>query len=171
MNRIIISAGLILTLVAASAAQVAQGGGYTLEQSVIAGGGTSVSAPGNPAFSLSGAAGQPAAGTTLGGAPYRLSSGFFTPEVFAPTAASVSISGRILTPEGVGLRNARVTLTDAQGNARTTISGAFGYFSFPEVEVGQTYIVTVVSKRYQFAPRALTVTEEITDLSFVGQFY
>ena len=171
MNKVIISVGLILTFVAASAAQIAQGGSFTLEQSVIAGGGASTNAPNNPAFSVGGAIGQPVAGVTSGAASFRLRSGFFTPEPFAPTAASVSISGRILTPEGIGLKNAQVLLTDFQGNARTALSGAFGYFSFPEVEAGQTYILTVVSKRYQFAPRALTVAEEITELNLVAQSY
>lgn len=171
MSKVIISVGLILTFVAASVAQIAQGGSYTLEQSVVASGGTSTNAPNNPIFSVSGAIGQPAAGATSGGASFRLRSGFFTPEPFAPTAASVSISGRILTPDGGGLRNAQAFLTDFHGNARTALSGAFGYFSFPEVEAGQTYILTVISKRYQFAPRALTVTEEITELNLVAQAY
>lgn len=170
MCKVIISAGLILTFVAAIAAQIAQGGGFALEQSVVAGGGASANAPNNPAFSVSGAIGQPA-GATSGGASFSFRSGFFTPEPFAPTAASVSVSGRILTPEGVGLRNAQVFLTDFQGNSRTALSGAFGYFNFPEVEAGQTYILTVVSKRYQFAPRALTVSEEITELNLVAQAY
>jgi hypothetical protein len=37
---------------------------------------------------------------------------FAVAETLAPTAASVSVSGRVLTPNGAGLRNAVVSLTD-----------------------------------------------------------
>lgn len=163
------SVGLSLTLAAASMAQIAQGGGYRLEQSIVAAGGASAQSDGNSALSVAVAIGQPAAGTTFTGAPFTVKSGFFTPEPFAPTAACVSISGRISTPEGSGLRNAQVILTDAHANARTAISSAFGYFRFAEVEAGQVYILTIVSKRYQFAPQALAVSEEIADLNLVAE--
>lgn len=45
-------------------------------------------------------------------------------------------------------------------------SGAFGYFRFEEVEAGQTYVVGVASKLYQFAPQAVTVAEDVSDLNF-----
>jgi len=48
---------------------------------------------------------------------------------FAPTAANVTVSGRILTAEG-GLRNARVVLTDSSGNSRTFLTNSFGLLSF-----------------------------------------
>ena len=38
---------------------------------------------------------------------------------FTPTAANVSVSGRVTTPEGAGVRNARVLLTDSSGNSRS----------------------------------------------------
>lgn len=40
----------------------------------------------------------------------------------APTAAFVTVSGRVSTPEGGGLRNARVALTDQNGNTRTVLT-------------------------------------------------
>ncbi|HEX8736787.1 MAG TPA: hypothetical protein VF721_15755 [Pyrinomonadaceae bacterium] len=171
MKKIIIFVGLILTFTVGARAQVAQNGAYVLEQSVTASGSgaSTQTAGGNTTFSVTGAAGQPAAGTTLSGSPLTVKSGFFTPEPFAPTAASVSIAGRVLTPDGItGLRNARVILTDAHGNARTAISGSFGYYRLTEVEVGQVYLVTVVSKRYQFQAQALMLLEEIGELNFVA---
>ena len=85
--------------------------------------------------------------------------------VLAPTAASVSVSGRVLVNDR-GLRNAFVTLTDQNGNTRTVRSSSFGYYRFDEVEVGQTYIVSVRSKRYQFAPQVVSVSEELSELNF-----
>lgn len=93
----------------------------------------------------------------------------YTIQVFPVTAASVSISGRIVTPDGRGLRNAKVILTDASGNSRTTTSSQFGYYRFNNVEVGQIYVITVASKKYQFLPQTVTVTEEVSDLNFAAQ--
>ncbi|MBS1792894.1 MAG: carboxypeptidase regulatory-like domain-containing protein [Acidobacteria bacterium] len=83
-----------------------------------------------------------------------------------PTAARVSISGKVIVGKGSGLRNAAVVLTDEQGNSRTVRTGTFGYFSFDEVEAGQTYIIAVQSKSYQFAPQVVSVQENVTDLDF-----
>ena len=86
----------------------------------------------------------------------------------APTAAA-TVSGRVLTPEGRGLRNARVSLTDQSGNSRTALTGMFGYFRFEEVAAGETYVVTINSKRYRFEPQVISVMEELTELNFIGQ--
>ena len=93
----------------------------------------------------------------------------YTIQVLAPTAASVSVSGRVLTPQGGGLTNATVVLTDASGNTRSARTSAFGYYRFDEIAAGQTCIVTVVSKRYQFTPQVITVTEDLSELNFTAQ--
>ncbi|HMT07145.1 MAG TPA: M36 family metallopeptidase [Pyrinomonadaceae bacterium] len=87
----------------------------------------------------------------------------------APTASSVGVSGRVLTNDGAGLRNAVVSLTDMSGNVRQARTGAFGYFSFDEIASGQTYIISIASKRYTFTPRSVTVADEISDLEFVAE--
>ena len=86
-------------------------------------------------------------------------------EVQATTAASVSVSGRVLVGKR-GLLNATVTLTDQNGNSRTARTSSFGYYRFDEVEVGQTYIVSVQSKRFQFATQVVSVSEELSELNF-----
>jgi hypothetical protein len=170
MNRIIIFVGLILTATAALPAQIAQNGNYVLERSLVsAGGGTSGQTIAGRTLSLTGAGGEPAAGTTSSGAAYTVKGGFLTADALAPTAATVSISGKVLAPDGGGLLKARVTLTDPLGNVRTAISGSFGYYRFAEVEVGQIYVLTVESKRFQYAPLVLVVTEDLGELNFVAQ--
>ena len=86
-------------------------------------------------------------------------------ETLIPTAAGVSVSGRV-SVNGAGLRNAVVILTDNQGISRSVKTTTFGYFKFDEVEVGQTYTVSVMSKQYQFTPQIVSVTDEITELNF-----
>ena len=87
----------------------------------------------------------------------------------APTAASASIRGRVLTPNGGAIKNAIVVLTG--GNLTAPIysqTNNFGYYNFPEIAVGQTYIITVNSKRYTFPnpSRIIDLQENIQDLNF-----
>jgi hypothetical protein len=85
-----------------------------------------------------------------------------------PSAASVSVSGRVLTADGNGLQNAIVSLTDTNGVIRTARTSSFGYYRFEAVEVGETYIFTVSSKRYTFVPQVIFVTEATTNLDFTA---
>jgi uncharacterized delta-60 repeat protein len=92
--------------------------------------------------------------------------------LFAPTAANVSIGGRITTADGRGIRNAVVVLTGGNLPApRTVRTGTFGYYSFESVEVGATYIIEIRSKSYQFTPQLVTVNEELTELNFTAEEY
>jgi Concanavalin A-like lectin/glucanases superfamily/Cohesin domain/Carboxypeptidase regulatory-like domain len=86
-----------------------------------------------------------------------------------PTAANVTVSGRVLTTDGRGLTNAIVTMTDASGNVRSYRTGSFGYFNFDEVEAGQTYVFSVNSKLYTFAPQILPINDDVSDLIFTAQ--
>jgi hypothetical protein len=85
-----------------------------------------------------------------------------------PTAASVNVGGRVIAL-GRGLANARVVLADQNGQARTALSNAFGYYEFENALAGETYIISISSKRYQFAPQLVSVTDEITDLVFSAE--
>lgn len=85
------------------------------------------------------------------------------------TAAGVSLSGRVTTPSGQGLRNAAVTIADNEGNKRTVTTGSFGFFRFDNVEAGKPYVVSVAGKRYRFAARIVNVVDSLTDVNFTGQ--
>ncbi|HEY0426510.1 MAG TPA: carboxypeptidase-like regulatory domain-containing protein, partial [Pyrinomonadaceae bacterium] len=85
-----------------------------------------------------------------------------------PTAATVSISGRVIRGKDIGLLNAIVVMTDSQGNTRTARSSSFGYYRFDEVAVGENYVLSISSKRYQFAPQVVFVDEEREDLDFLA---
>jgi hypothetical protein len=90
-------------------------------------------------------------------------------EFSAPSAASVSVSGRVLTAEKRGLRNASVILIDSDGNFRTINTGSFGYFRFKDVEIGETYVLLVRSKNFRFTPQIITVADEVTNLNLIAQ--
>ncbi|MEP6786800.1 MAG: carboxypeptidase-like regulatory domain-containing protein, partial [Acidobacteriota bacterium] len=85
-------------------------------------------------------------------------------------AAGVSVSGRVTTPDGRGLRNAKVVITDSLGNARTVTTSSFGFYQFDEVAVGDSYVIGVVSKQYRFITSQLVqLGDTLTDVNFVGQ--
>ncbi len=89
---------------------------------------------------------------------------------FAPTAATVSVSGRAMTASGRGIRNVAIHLTDASGNVRTAITTSFGYYRFEEVAAGETYIITASGRRYTFVQqsRVLNINEDTDAVNFVG---
>lgn len=88
-------------------------------------------------------------------------------EPIAPTAANVSISGRVLTSDGRGLSNAIVLLTDANGDSRSTRTGSFGFYRFDDIEAGQTVVISVSSKHFQFQPQVVSINESLSDVDFV----
>ena len=140
------------------------GGTYRIERSVIASGETMSGG----SYTLTATAGQNVAGPRQTGVAYSLSTAFWTADL-APTAARVTVSGRVLKPDGQGLPNAVVRMTDAFGNTRSARTSSFGYYRLEEVEVGQTYIFDVRSRRFQFAPQAAMVLDEITNFDFTTQ--
>ena len=85
------------------------------------------------------------------------------------TAASVSVSGNVRTANGSGLGNAAVILTDSDGISRSTRTSSFGYYSFDGVEIGRTYTMSVRSRRYQFTPQIISVSDVIEQLNFTAQ--
>jgi uncharacterized delta-60 repeat protein len=84
------------------------------------------------------------------------------------TSFGISISGRVLTPNGLGLRNVIVTLTDQNGARRTATTSSFGNYTFENVASGGSYTATASSKRYRFAPRVVQVSGVLTNIDLVG---
>ncbi len=87
----------------------------------------------------------------------------------APTAASVSVSGRVTAANGNGIRNIVVSLIDSNGQTRTTKTTSFGYYNFDEVPLG-TAVIAVSSKRFTFADptKILSLTDNLSDVDFTA---
>lgn len=86
-----------------------------------------------------------------------------------PLETFVEISGKVLTPDGRGIRNAVVSLVDSQGVRVTTMTSSFGIYAFGDVGSGETYSLTVSSKRYRFAPRILqSVNSNLTNVDLLA---
>ncbi|MGD9562373.1 MAG: carboxypeptidase regulatory-like domain-containing protein [Pyrinomonadaceae bacterium] len=89
----------------------------------------------------------------------------------APTAADVSIGGRVITASGRGIRNARVSVTGGDLTAqRTVMTGSFGYYRIDGLRAGETYVVSIRSKRYLFSTptRVVTLGDNALDINFIG---
>jgi hypothetical protein len=87
-------------------------------------------------------------------------------QITGPTAASVSLGGRVTVGSRRGLMNARVYLTDANGESRFVQTNSLGFYRFDDVAAGQSVTLNVVSKKFTFAPQVVNVTEEMTNLHF-----
>jgi hypothetical protein len=90
--------------------------------------------------------------------------------ILAPTAASVSVSGKALRGKSAGIGNVKIVLTDTNGVARTTFTGQLGFYHFNDVQVGRTYVLSAAHGRYQFDPQAqvLDVVSEVGNANFVA---
>lgn len=87
------------------------------------------------------------------------------------TASAATLSGRVITAEGNGIKNAAVILTGGTLTQPMIVkTGSFGRFSFENLQTGQSYIVTVDSKRYIFdtTTRVVNLDSSITDIDFVS---
>lgn len=111
-------------------------------------------------------------GGTIFANPVTSFSNFWTAgEPLAPTAAGVSISGRVLTADGRGIRNARIVVT---GNTLVeplyAQTSTFGYYTIEGLRAGETYVVTVNSKRFLFSTpsRVITALDNVTELDFIA---
>jgi hypothetical protein len=157
------SLALIMILAGSGASQ--GGGDFVITQAVIASGG-SHSTAGD--FSIDATTGQLEAGGAIGFGPFAITSGFWNYTHLAPTAAGVTISGRIVSKQGVGISNARLHLQTQSGQMYVSRSAAFGYYMFEEIEAGQTVFISVEHKLYTFSGQTVMVVDSISDLDFVA---
>lgn len=93
--------------------------------------------------------------------------------VLVPTAAGMTVSGRVSSPDGTGLAGIRVTLTgNGIAEPRYAVTNPFGFYQFDDVAAGQGVVVTVSSTRYSFPQPTLflNITDDISDADFVSHW-
>ena len=84
----------------------------------------------------------------------------FTSEELSPSAATATISGRIITEDGRGFRGVMVSLLDAStGELRTATTNTFGYYSFTNLSVSDFFVVTA------YAPRLYRIDNNVQAFS------
>lgn len=89
----------------------------------------------------------------------------------APTAAEISIGGRVLTAAGRAIGGVRVVLHRADtGEILSTSTSSFGYYRFDGLRAGQAFLVSVSTKRYTFSPasRLVSPSDSAFDIEFTS---
>lgn len=150
----------ILFLLCAAMSIAAQ---YELKKTVVTIGGGDVA---GGSYSGTTTVSQPAAGGFLTFGLYSEYTGFWAPDL-VPTAGGASIAGRVFAPSGAGLSNATIYLTTQSGEVFMSRTSNFGYYQFDDVEVGQTVIISIDSKRYVYSPRTVNLRDNLTDIDFL----
>lgn len=91
--------------------------------------------------------------------------------LLGPSAALASISGKVATSTGRGVQNAIVTVSGGGLlTPRIARTGSFGYFTIEDLQAGETYVVSVNSKRFVFAApsRVVTLADSVDGIDFIA---
>lgn len=89
-----------------------------------------------------------------------------------PVLANVSLTGRVLTASGSGIRNVMVTVSGGDlPEPINAYTSSFGYFNFPSLRATLTYIVTVTPRKFEIAQptRPVTATADVTGFDFIAE--
>ncbi len=79
-----------------------------------------------------------------------------------------ALRGRVMTPTGAGLANARVIATSSTGERFAVLAGSMGYFEFGGLAMNETYTLSVESKRYSFTPRTVSLTSNMAGIVMIA---
>jgi uncharacterized delta-60 repeat protein len=83
-------------------------------------------------------------------------------------APDITVSGRVSTRFGRGLRGGTIAVIDSSGVRRTATTNIFGFYSFESLQAGEIYTFAVESRRYIFQPQTIKIEENLTGLNFVA---
>jgi hypothetical protein len=86
-----------------------------------------------------------------------------------PTAAPVSLAGRVSASSGNAIRNAIVTATDREGTAHIAKSNTFGYYRIDGLDASMAYVVSASAKGYSFDPSLINLTGDLLEFNLVAK--
>ncbi len=99
-----------------------------------------------------------------GKTPTVVSDGSF----YVTNADGNTVRGRLVTAAGHGVRNTQVTIAGPTGVRTVTFSSSLGYFEFGSLAAGETYVLTVQSRRYRFAPLNVAPSDGLMSVEMVA---
>ena len=85
------------------------------------------------------------------------------------TPQPITVTGRVVGANGLGLRNVVVTITDENGNVRSATTSAFGFYSFDQVLTGYGYFFKPNSRAYRFSQNWALAYVNMPPVNFTGQ--
>jgi len=80
----------------------------------------------------------------------------------------VTVTGRVVSPTGAGVRGAMLSLLDADGRFRTVTTNPFGYYRFANVPAGTTIVRVNSKRRFANPARGLNVSVATEPINFVA---
>jgi hypothetical protein len=90
--------------------------------------------------------------------------GYATASFLAPSSARANISGRVLAHKGRGLSGVIVKAVSPSGKVTSTTTNTYGNYTLKGLKVGESYVVSVESRRYYF-PVSSEVVQLDADLA------
>jgi len=152
----------------ASSAFAQSGNGYNLEQNVIGNGGWKSQ---GGSFTVLGTMGQSNAGSTAAGGLFHLIDGLWAIENPIAVSPFASVEGTVSTARGVGIVRALIIITNQTTNlSYQTWTEPFGYFRFPAVSTGASYVITVRHPHFVFEPNVLVlfISQDRSNVNFLA---
>lgn len=99
----------------------------------------------------------------------------FTSDELAPTAAGVTVTGRVVSMDGRGVRGVQITILDATtGTLKSTVTNTFGNYIFSDLPVAHFYVLTAVSTArnpIRNNVQTFTLSDDLKAPSFVSSRY
>ena len=94
--------------------------------------------------------------------------GYADATFLGPSASPVNVSGRVTNRFGRALAGVVVKATGGDGKPKSVLTNTFGYYSLKNLKAGESYVISVESKRYYFPEptRFLTLDADLMDLDF-----
>jgi len=80
----------------------------------------------------------------------------------------ITVSGRVLTPDGRGINGATVIMFDSDNVQHRVRTNSFGNYRVDAVLTGQTYLLTASARRYAFENQSIQPAADLTNIDFVG---
>lgn len=87
-----------------------------------------------------------------------------------PTAAPASIAGRVMTANGGGIRGVVVMVQGMDGVTRSVTTNTFGHYRIEGLTAGESYVVSVSSRRYSFpnGTQFVNLDDNVSGLDFTA---
>lgn len=88
-------------------------------------------------------------------------------------SAPVSLTGRVLTSYGAGIRNVMVSIYSGRlAEPKVTYTTTLGYYHFDGLPAGESYIITVTAKRYRFNQPSILVSldQSMEEVNFTSTY-
>lgn len=83
---------------------------------------------------------------------------------FAAAAQSVTVAGRVIMKNGIGVSRALVSFTNELGETRSVTTNSFGHYKFEDLLTGEHYTIDVRQRRDIVLTQPLNLEGELLDL-------